>query len=120
MCRKVPFRCTKNTDHRCAEFRPPPPRCADFVFGSPTSVPDPWRRIRPTGQEDKTYPSECAICLGSWEKDDVIKATSSIGRGPVARESGPWFGSRAEGLGPFVPLWSPIIWEAILCGVLGL
>ena len=50
----------------------------------------------------------------------MIKATSSIGRGPVARESGPWFGSRAEGLGPFVPLWSPIIWEAILCGVLGL
>ncbi|CAK9043640.1 unnamed protein product [Durusdinium trenchii] len=26
-------------------------------------------------EEDKTYPSECAICLGSWEKDDVIKAT---------------------------------------------
>lgn len=26
-------------------------------------------------QEGKAYPSECAICLGSWERDDVIKAT---------------------------------------------
>ena len=26
-------------------------------------------------EEGKAYPSECAICLGSWERDDVIKAT---------------------------------------------
>lgn len=26
-------------------------------------------------EEGKTYPSECAICLGSWEPEDVIKAT---------------------------------------------
>lgn len=26
-------------------------------------------------EEGKRYPSECAICLGSWEPEDVIKVT---------------------------------------------
>jgi len=26
-------------------------------------------------EEGKPYPSECAICLGTWEEDDVIKVT---------------------------------------------
>ena len=25
-------------------------------------------------EEGKTYPSECAICLGGWEPNDEIKA----------------------------------------------
>merc|ERR1740121_680219 len=26
-------------------------------------------------EDDKRYPSECAICLGPWEPDDIIKVT---------------------------------------------
>ena len=30
-------------------------------------------------EEGKQYPSECAICLGSWESEDVIKAVRPAG-----------------------------------------